>query len=81
MPESKVTNQTRPAVSGLAVTATTNFDHLTRAVYIGTAGDLPVTFSDGSTVTLTNVQNGYHPLELQSISGTGLTASGVIALF
>jgi hypothetical protein len=81
MPETKVTNQTRPAVSGLSVTGTVTFEHLTRAVYVGTAGDLPVTFSDGSTVTLTNVQNGYHPLELQAIDGTGLTAGGVVALF
>jgi hypothetical protein len=81
MAQSKVSNFTRPAVGGLPVSGAVTFDNLTRAIYVGVAGDLPVVFSDGSAVVISNAQPGYHPLELQAIDGAGLTAGNVIALF
>lgn len=81
MVSTKVSEQTRSAVGGQTVTETTTFANLTRAIYVGTPGNIPVTFSDGSSVTINNAANGYHPLQVQSIGGTGLTASNVVALF
>lgn len=77
----KVTDQTRSIVSGQTVTTTTTFESLTRGIYVGVDGDLPVEFPDGSKATFTAAGNGYHPLEVVGIDGTGLTATGVIALF
>jgi hypothetical protein len=48
---------------------------------VGVDGDLPVEFPDGSKLTFIAAANGYHPLEVVGIDGTGLTATGVIALF
>lgn len=79
----KVVNPAHSAIGGQAVTGTVTFTDLTRAIYVGTAGNIPVTFGDGTTVTINDAANGYHPLQLQAIGGSssGLTASGIVALF
>jgi len=83
MATTKVTNQPRSAIDAQAITAstTTTFSDLTRAIYVGTAGSLSVKFtSGGSTVTLTDCANGYHPLQVEVINGNS-TAANVVALF
>jgi len=40
-----------------------------------------VTFGDGVSVTITNAAPGYHPLQVEAIGGTGLTAGNIVALF
>jgi hypothetical protein len=78
----KTPNPARSAVSGQVVTTTTEFTSLTRAIYVGTAGDLPVVFDGDSTATtFKSATNGYHPLQVKAVNGTGLTASDVVALF
>tara|TARA_S200002703_G_scaffold153249_1_gene154589 strand:+ start:472 stop:714 length:243 start_codon:yes stop_codon:yes gene_type:complete len=79
--ETKVSDQSRAGVSAQTITTTTDLANLTRAIYVGTAGNLPVTFDDNTTVTIEDAANGYHPLQVKSIGGTGLTASGVVAIF
>ena len=81
MATTKTTDQTRSIVSAQTVTTTTTFTSLTRGIYVGTAGDLSVTFNDDTTVTLADAANGYHPLQVKAIQGTLTTASDVIALF
>lgn len=83
MATTKVTNQPRSAVDAQTITASTTatLSSLTRAIYVGTAGNLSVKFSSGgSTVTFSNVSNGYHPLQVEVINGA-TTAGDVIALF
>ncbi len=83
MATTKVTNQPRSAIDAQTITASTTatLSSLTRAIYVGTAGNLSVKFtSGGSTVTFSNVSNGYHPLQVEVVNGT-TTADGVIALF
>ena len=83
MATTKATDQSRSAIDAQTVTAstTTTFSNLTRCVYVGTAGDLGVKFSAaGSTITFTNVANGYHPLQVEVVT-EATTAAGVIALF
>jgi hypothetical protein len=77
----KVTDQTRSIVSAQTVTTTTTFASLTRGIYVGVDGDLPVVFGDDTEATFEAATNGYHPLQVKSIGGTGLTATGVVALF
>lgn len=82
MAATKVTNQNHSAIGGQTITAstTTTFTELTRAIYVGTAGDLDVIMGDGSTVTIADAANGYHPLEVQVIKNT-TAAADVVALF
>lgn len=77
----KVSDQTRSAISAKAVTATTTFDSLTRAIYVGTGGDLSVVFEDAVSVVLKGAAAGYHPLQVKQVNGTGTTATGIVALF
>ena len=84
MAQTKVTNQPRSAIDAQTITASTTatLSNLTRAIYVGTAGNLSVKFtSGGSAVNFSNVSNGYHPLQVEVINGDGTSASGVIALF
>lgn len=79
----KVSDQTRSAISATTITNSTTqtFTDLTRGLYVGTSGDLSVTFGDGITVTLKNAPSGYHPLQIEAIQGTLTTAEDVVALF
>ena len=81
MASTKVSDQARSAITGQVVTTTTTFSNLTRAIYVGTSGNIPVTFGDGVSVTITNAAPGYHPLQVEAIGGTGLTAGNIVALF
>lgn len=81
MAETKVTNQARSAITGQVVTQTTTFTNLTRAIYVGTSGNMGIQFGDGTSVTITNAATGYHPLQVEVIKGDNLTASDIVALF
>lgn len=79
--ETQTPDQTRSIVTAQVVTVTTTFTSLTRGIYVGTAGDLSVTFDDDTVITFGSVANGYHPLQVKAIQGTLTTATGVIACF
>ena len=54
----------------------------TRALYIGTAGDLKVTLTYNNTVTFSSVQAGtILPVQATRVWRTGSTASSVVALY
>lgn len=54
----------------------------TRALFVGTAGNLKVTMASGDVVTLTNVQAGaLLPLSVTRVWLTGTTAGSVTALY
>lgn len=56
-------------------------DNLTenaRGIYVGVSGNLKVTFTDGTTVTLTNLIAGvWHPMEVEKVFDTGTTADEI----
>ena len=79
--QTKVSDQSRSAISAVAVTATTTFANLTRSIYVGTGGDLSIVFDDGTDVVLPNAATGYHPVSVKQVNGTGTTATGIVALF
>jgi len=83
MATTKVSDQTRSAIDAQVFVASTTvtFTSLTRAIYVGTTGNLSVKFdSAGSTVTITNAPVGYHPLQVEVINGDS-TVADVVALF
>lgn len=82
MADTKVSDQTRSLIEGTAVTTTATFAALTRAVYVGTSGDLVIRKEIGSTaLTIPDAPVGYHPIQIQQIDLTGTTATGIVAWF
>ncbi|SCM80005.1 conserved hypothetical protein [uncultured Pleomorphomonas sp.] len=51
-----------------------------RALYVGTAGDLAITTVGGSTVTLKQV-SGWVPVRVARVLATGTTATNIVALW
>ena len=54
---------------------------ITRALYIGTAGNLNVRTADQQTVLFTNVQIGVLPLQVDQVLSTSTTAATIVALY
>ena len=72
-----------PANSGFAVTPSDTADlaFYTRAIYVGTSGNVKVDFvGSGSGVTLTGV-SGLLQVRVKRIYSTGTTASNITALY
>lgn len=55
---------------------------VTRALYIGTTGNLNVVMSDGSVAVLfSNVPVGIFPIQVKQVYSTSTTASTIVALY
>lgn len=75
--------KTEPARSASEVTFNdSNQIDPTRAIYVGSTGNVKVDFVDGSTVTFSSVSAGtLLPIRVNRIYSTGTTATDVIALY
>lgn len=74
---------TSPAYDGFPITANNAepVSEVTRAVYVGTAGDLTATFASGETVTFKNVAAGtILPIRISHVLSTGTTAADLVGL-
>ena len=72
-----------PASSGFAVTPSDagSFSETSRALYVGSGGNLSVRMLSGETLTLANVPAGVLlPLRATAVLATGTTASAITAL-
>lgn len=58
---------------------TTDIAVTSRAIYVGGAGDLRVTLSEGDTVTLSAAGAGWHPIRVNRIWATGTTATSIVS--
>jgi hypothetical protein len=77
-------NLTAPPSAAAEITPsdTAELSFATRAIYVGTAGNLRLRMLDGSTVTLTNLQSGaMYALRSDRIMATGTTAGGLVGLW
>lgn len=55
---------------------------VTRALYVGTSGDVAVRMLDGAVVTLANVPGGSMlPLRVDRVLATGTTAGAILGLW
>ncbi len=52
-----------------------------RAIYVGTSGDLNVTLVGGATVTFKNVPAGVLPLRVSRVLATGTSATDLVAVW
>ena len=75
-------NPTRPAESAVEITTSNTAEFApTRAVYVGTSGNLRVDIG-GEDITFAGVAAGVaHPLAVTRIYATGTTAADIVALY
>lgn len=72
-----------PADHAFAITPSdgTDLSEITRALYVGTGGDLSLITASGATVSLPNVQSGsVLPLRCRRVRATGTSATGLVGL-
>ena len=72
-----------PATDAFHVTPddTTVFPQPTRAIYVGTGGDVSIELIGGGIVTLRGTQSGMiYPLRVQKVLATGTTAADIVGL-
>ena len=76
-------DSTVSAVDAAVVTASDSLTiPVTRALYIGSAGNIAVTLAKGSVVTFANVTSGsILPVQAVKVMATGTTVTGVLALY
>lgn len=69
-----------PISSTLEVTPSdsTDLDEVSRAIYIGNAGNLRVTMVGGMTANFANMPVGWHPLRVSRVHNTGTIASNIV---
>lgn len=75
---------TGPICDGFDITPAdaTDLSDVTRAVMVGTAGDLAVVLKNGSTLTLPSLAPGViYPVRVRRVLETGTTAAGIKGLF
>ena len=72
-----------PAAHAAVVTPSdgTDLGFVTRALIIGTAGNLAVVTDGGETVTIPNVPAGILPLRVSRVKSTGTMALNITALW
>ncbi|WP_026782964.1 spike base protein, RCAP_Rcc01079 family [Pleomorphomonas koreensis] len=71
-----------PAAQAAAVTPSDSTDlaNASRALYVGTAGNLTIVTVGGSTVTLIGA-SGWMPVRVARVLATGTTASDIVAVW
>jgi hypothetical protein len=54
---------------------------LTRALFVGTAGEIVVEDRYGATVSFRSAASQYHPIRAIRVHASGTTAEGIVALY
>lgn len=81
-----MSNETKPAVGGFAVTPSDSTTFATpvrpRSLYVGGTGSVAVRFVDGSTATFASVPAGaILPVHVDRVLATGTTATNIVGLY
>lgn len=69
-----------PITAAVAITPSDSTDllQMTRALYIGTAGNVRVTLAGGDVIDFAALAVGWHPLRVMRIHATATSASNII---
>lgn len=72
-----------PGYDAAAVTPSDSNDLqvTSRAIYVGTRGDLRVTAASGSVVTFVNLPEGFLPMRVSRVHASGTTAADIVAVW
>lgn len=76
--------QDSPAVGGFAIVPSdaTSFARATRAIYVGTGGDVAVVMYDGTVVTLVGVPSGsFLPVRALRVNDASTDAEDMVGLY
>jgi hypothetical protein len=79
----RLANATVAAYNAVVVTPSdvTVFE-VTRALYIGAAGDLVVVMAEGTApITFVGVSAGIFPVQVEQVYSTGTTAGSIVAMY
>ncbi|ARE42525.1 hypothetical protein RGUI_4208 (plasmid) [Rhodovulum sp. P5] len=74
---------TSPLVNGFAVTPDDSVDlqEVTRALYVGTGGDVAVELAGGASLVLKDMQGGsLYPIRVNRVLATNTTAAELVGL-
>lgn len=78
----EITTISAATFAAITPSNSTDLDVLTRAVYVGGAGNLVAVDADGNTCTFTGVPAGsILPIRVRRINSTSTTATSIVALF
>lgn len=79
----KHTQLDAPYTGGEAVTPhdTNELTNVSRALYVGTTGNVAVVMRDGQSLTITSVPVGWHRMRVKQVKSTGTTASNIHAFW
>ena len=81
--ETSATGLTAPAIHGFAITPhdANEVAETTRAVYVGTAGNLSVVLLSGAAIVFSGLAGGtVLPIRVRQIKATGTTAGALVGL-
>lgn len=72
-----------PATSAVAVVTndSTDLAKVSRALYVGSTGDVKVTMMNGQVVTFASVAVGWMPIRVSRVWATGTAASSIVAVW
>jgi hypothetical protein len=72
-----------PATDAATITPsdTVPLDVTTRAVFVGTSGNLAVIMAGGESVTFVNVPVGVLPIRVTQVMDTGTSADNIVAMW
>ena len=72
-----------PVSHAFAVTPddASDMTHVTRALYVGGAGDLQAMMADGTAVTFVAMSAGWHPVRVRRVLATGTTATSIVGCY
>lgn len=82
--KTQVTKVIDPIRSAVAITPhdTNELDVMTRAIYVGGAGNLVVTMADNVDATFYNVLAGtVLPIQIKRVKSTGNTATNILGMY
>jgi hypothetical protein len=76
-------NTEAPVTGGEAITphASINITNVTRAIWVGVAGDVTAVMKDGQVLLFTGLSVGWHPLRVSRINAIGTTATNMTAVW
>jgi len=73
---------TSPPEDAAGITPGDALSHVTRALYVGVAGDLALLMQGGATVVLRGVPSGsFLPLRVRQVLASGTTADGIVGFW
>jgi hypothetical protein len=56
-------------------------EQFTKAIYVGTTGNITAIMADGVSILFTSVPVGFHTLSVTRIASSGTAASNLVALY